>query len=71
MKSETKKIIGAIVATGAIVTGASLGLNKEPVEECEFFINTDVGEVCISEKIKEAIESQLKPNKGFGGVQFE
>lgn len=68
MNEELKKIVSVAIATGAIVSSAVYGVAKPG---CDFILtNSQQEEICISREIKEAVESGLKPNKGFGGVQF-
>ena len=64
---NTGQIVAAAIATGSIVSAAAYGINKP---NCDFVVVNDDKEICISAEVKEAIESGLKENAGFGGVGF-
>ena len=64
---DLNKIIATAIATGTIVASGAYGINRP---ECDYVIQHQGEEICISEEVKEAVSSQLKPNQGFGGVQF-
>ena len=66
-KSDLEKIIATAVATGTIVIGASIGINKA---NCDYVVLHQGGEICVTAELKEAIESGLRANSGFGGVSF-
>jgi len=69
MKDKIKNatIIGTILASlgGTFYAGQEVG---KP--ECDYVIVYEMEEICITEEIKQAIESGLKANAGFGGVRF-
>ena len=67
MTNELKKIIATAIATGSIVSATAYGINRP---NCDYVIIHQEEEICISAEAKEAIESGLKANSGFGGVQF-
>lgn len=67
MTNELKKQIVAALAAGGIVA-AGVGMEKRL--ECEDVIVYKDEEICITAEIKEAIQSGLKANEGFGGVRF-
>jgi len=67
MTNELKKIITTAIATGSIVSAAAYGINKP---NCDFVVINEDKEICISAEVKEVIESGLKANAGFGGVNF-
>lgn len=59
-------IIGSLVVAGGVfVTG--LELNRP---ECDYLFVYEQEEICISEKVKQIIESEIRLTKGFGGVRF-
>ena len=64
---DLKKIIATAIATGSIVTAASVGVDRA---NCDYVITHEGKDICVSEELKEAVESQLQPNAGFGGVTF-
>jgi len=68
MNEDTKKFIAGIIAGGAIV-GSGIGIANN-LPKCEYFIEYKGEKVCIDASVKEAIESGLKENQGFGGVKF-
>lgn len=70
MSDILKKIRGAGIAV-AIAGGSLFAGSQVNRPECDFIlVNSQQEEICITKEVKEAIESGLKPNKGFGGVQF-
>lgn len=68
MKNEIKKIIATVIATGALVSGGFVASNKA---NCDYVVEYRGEEICFTQEEKEVIESRLKPNEGFGGVQFK
>lgn len=67
MNDNLKKIIAGIIGAGAIAGGSIIVSNKI---DCDYELRYQEETLCISKEIKEAIESQLKPNSGFGGIKF-
>lgn len=69
MKDKVKNatIIGTIIASlgGTFYAGQEAG---KP--ECDYVIVYEMEELCVSEQLKQAIESGLRANAGFGGVKF-
>lgn len=66
-KQELQKIVATALATGSLVSAAAYGVAKP---DCDFVVFDKEKEICVTEELKEAIESQLRPNAGFGGVKF-
>lgn len=62
-----KYAVGAALASaitgGAYVAGSALS-------NCSTYIEHNGERICIEQQVKEAIEGNLKPNAGFGGVKF-
>ena len=67
MKNDLKKIIASLIAGGAIAGG---GLVAKDRIDCVDTLLYKGEELCVTAELKEAIESQLAPNQGFGGVRF-
>lgn len=67
MNTDTKKIIAGLIAGGAIAAG---GLVVKDKAECVDTLIYKDQELCITAELKEAVESQLQPNPGFGGLRF-
>ena len=67
MPKELKKIIATAIVTSGIVGG---GFYASDTLNCDYTIRYQEEEICIDQEIKDAIGSGLKPNAGFGGVQF-
>ena len=67
MKKDLAKTIAAVLAGGVIVAGGGAIINNEP---CDFIIENEPENICITKEVKEAIESQLEENRGFGGVKL-
>ena len=69
MKDKIKNatIIGTLIASlgGTFYAGQEVGR-----PECDYVLVYEREEICITEEIKQAIESGLKANAGFGGVRF-
>ncbi len=65
--AEIKKVIAGLIAGGALTAGSLAA--KDSAECVDTLIYKDQ-ELCITAELKEAIGSQLAPNKGFGGVSF-
>ncbi len=60
-------IIGTILASlgGTFYAGQEVGR-----PECDHVLIYEQEEICITEEVKQAIESGLRENAGFGGVGF-
>jgi len=68
MSSNLKKIIITALATGGIVGGGFIAINGN----CDYRLPLDDGEsICITQEIKDLLDSELKANEGFGGIKFE
>ncbi len=67
MNKDLKKLIATAIATGTLVSGGFIASNKA---NCDYTIKYKGENICISKEVKQSIESQLKPNSGFGGVRF-
>ena len=67
MTPDLKKIIAGLIAGGAVAGG---GMVIQDRAQCVDTLIYKDEELCITQELKEAIESQLQPNAGFGGVQF-
>lgn len=69
MNNKTKTaIIGTAIASllgGSAYIGSEVGR-----PECDYVLIYEMEEICITEEIKQAIESGLEANQGFGGVKF-
>jgi len=68
MNNKTKVIIGTAIASllgGSAYIGSEIGR-----PECDYVILHERKEICITEELKQIIESGLKANDGFGGVKF-
>jgi len=66
-KIKQATIIGAIISSlgGVFYAGQEVG---KP--ECDYVLIYEMEKICITEEIKQVIESGLKANAGFGGVKF-
>lgn len=67
MSNDTKKLIAALLAGGALAGGSMVV--KDRANCVDTLIYKDQ-ELCITAELKEAVESQLQPNSGFGGLRF-
>ncbi len=68
MTVKEKLKLGGIITAFA---GGSLFIGNEVGKpECDYVIQYQQEEICISKELKEAIQSNLEPNQGFGGVKF-
>ena len=65
--TDIKKLIYTVIATGGLVAG---GFTIEKRLNCDYTLIHKDQEICIDKEVKEAIESRLSPNSGFGGVRF-
>ena len=67
MNNKTKIAITAITAIlgGTAYIGIEVGR-----PECDYVLIYEMEEICITEQLKQAIESGLEANQGFGGVKF-
>ena len=68
MKKELLKKIAIAVAAGSVVAGGYTV--QRSMDGCEYTIVNGEKKICIDAEVKEAIESGLQPNPGFGGVRF-
>ena len=62
-----KKIIATAIATGTLVTGASIGINRA---NCDYVVQNGGEEICITEELKVLIEESQGISQGFGGIKF-
>lgn len=67
MNSNLKKIIATALATGGIVSGSFAAANKL---QCDHTMVIQGEDYCVQEEVYREIQSGLKPNSGFGGVNF-
>jgi hypothetical protein len=67
MTKDLKKVIASLIAGGAIAGG---GLVAKDRADCVATVLHEGEKICITAELKEAIESQLLPNAGFGGVRL-
>jgi len=66
-KQDLKKILAAALAGGAIASGSFVASDKI---NCDYEFEFQGEMICVSEEIKEVIETHLQPNPGFGGTPF-
>lgn len=67
-KQDIQKYAVAAAAATAIASGAYVAGNR--IQPCDYKLTYQGEEICIGAEVKEAIESGLKANSGFGGVRF-
>jgi len=67
MNNDIKKLIAALLTGGALAGGSMVIKDRA---ECVDTLVYKGEELCITSELKEAIQSQLQPNAGFGGVRF-
>jgi hypothetical protein len=64
---EFEKLVATALVTGTLVTAASLGINKP---NCDYILLHEEKEICVSNDVKNMLESELEISKGFGGIRF-
>lgn len=67
MKNDTKKVIAAFLAGAGVTGGGFVATNQL---DCPHTIEYQDETLCVSEELRSAIESNLQPNSGFGGIKF-
>ena len=64
---ELRRLITTAIATGSISAASAYGINKP---NCDYVMFHEEQEICISEEVKNIIESQTPVSQGFGGIKF-